>query len=230
VSDVLIVGGSSGLGLALARAYVERGARVGIAGRDQGRCSTVAATVGDSAYGLRIDIADPDSIEAGLRDVGNVDRLVITAVDRDVNSIKDYNVESAMRLATMKLVGTTSVVHHLVGRFAPDASILLYGGLAKDRPYPGSTTVTSVNGAVSTMITTYALELAPVRVNAIHPGIVGDTDYWSGKDAALEAVLKRTPTGRLVQTSDVVDASLFLLENPSVNGVNLSVDGGWMLM
>lgn len=230
VTDVLIIGGTSGLGLELARAYAERGARVGIAGRDAERSASIAATVNDSAYGLSVDVADPHSVGDGLRDVGNVDRLVITAVERDLNSVKDYDIESATRLATMKLVGYTSVIHHLVGRLGTNASILLFGGLAKDRPYPGSTTVTSVNGAISTMINTYAIELAPIRVNAIHPGIVGDTPYWSGKDAVLENVRARTPTGRLVQTSDVVDASVFLLENPAVNGVNLAVDGGWMLM
>jgi NAD(P)-dependent dehydrogenase (short-subunit alcohol dehydrogenase family) len=230
MTDVLIVGGSSGIGLALARAYAERGARVGIAGRDAARCTEIATTVAETAYGLSVDVANPHSVADGLRDVGNVDRLVITAVERDLNSIKDYDVDSAIRLATMKLVGYTSVVHHLLGRFGTGASILLFGGLAKDRPYVGSTTVTSVNGAVSTMINTYAIELAPIRVNAIHPGIVGDTDYWSGKDAVLEGVRARTPTGELVRTRDVVDASLFLLENPAVNGVNLAVDGGWMLL
>lgn len=230
MSDVLIVGGSSGLGLALARAYAERGARVGIAGRDAARCSAIASTVGAHAYGLSVDVTDPHSIGDGLRGVGNVDRLVITAVERDLNSIADYDVDSAIRLATMKLVGYTSVVHNLLGRLSAEASILLFGGLAKDRPYPGSTTVTSVNGAVATMINTFATELAPIRVNAIHPGIVGDTDYWSGKDAVLENVRGRTPTGRLVTTSDVVDASIFLLENPAINAVNLPVDGGWMLL
>jgi NAD(P)-dependent dehydrogenase (short-subunit alcohol dehydrogenase family) len=230
VTDVLIVGGTSGIGLDIARAYAGRGARVGIAGRDASRCGAIAATIDGSAYGLRLDVADPHSVGEGLRDIEVIDRLVITAVERDLNSIKDYDIDSATRLATMKLVGYTTVVHHLVDRFGPDASILLFGGLAKDRPYPGSTTVTSVNGAISTMVNTYAIELAPIRVNAIHPGIVGDTDYWSGKDAVLENVRGRTPTGRLVQTSDVVDASLFLLENPAINAVNLEVDGGWMLL
>ena len=97
-----------------------------------------------------------------------------------------------------------------------------------DRPF--DVTVTSVNGAVSTLIRSLAIELAPVRVNAIHPGIVGDTPAWKDANEVLEGVRKRTPTGRLVQTSDVVDASMFLLENPSMNGVNLAVDGGWTLM
>ena len=78
------------------------------------------------------------------------------------------------------------------------------------------------------MIRSLAVELSPIRFNALHPGIVGDSPYW--KDKPLDAVLARTPTKRLVAMADVVDATVFLLENPSVNGVNLYVDGGWLLM
>ncbi len=87
-----------------------------------------------------------------------------------------------------------------------------------------------MNGAVATLVRTLAIELAPVRVNAIHPGIVADTPYWSGKEEALANVRARTPTGRNVVASDIVDASVFLLENPSMNGANLEVDGGWMML
>jgi len=108
--------------------------------------------------------------------------------------------------------------------------IVLFGGLAKERPYPGSTTVTTVNGAISAMVRTLALALAPVRVNAIHPGVVGDSPAWSGKPAAvLDALVSRTPCGRLASMEDVAHAVLFLLDNQSVNGVNLDVDGGWLL-
>jgi NAD(P)-dependent dehydrogenase (short-subunit alcohol dehydrogenase family) len=106
--------------------------------------------------------------------------------------------------------------------------VVLFGGRAKDRPYPGSTTVTAVNGAIATMITAFAVELAPIRFNAIHPGIVGDSPFW--EDKPLDAVLARTPTKRLATMEDVVDATVFLLENRSVNGINLYVDSGWLLM
>jgi NAD(P)-dependent dehydrogenase (short-subunit alcohol dehydrogenase family) len=136
-------------------------------------------------------------------------------------------VASAGALATMKLVGYTEVIHTLLDRLPDDSSVVLFGGRAKDRPYPGSTTVTAVNGAVSTMITTFAVELAPIRFNAIHPGIVGDSPFWENKP--LDAVVERTPTGKLATMQDVVDATVFLLENRSVNGVNLYVDSGWLL-
>ena len=115
-------------------------------------------------------------------------------------------------------------------RLHDDSSILLFGGMAKDRPYPGSTTVTAVNGAVTTMVRTFALELAPIRVNALHPGIVADSPFWEGKETELAEVLKRTPTRRLTTMSDTAEAAVFLLENKSVNGVNLTVDGGWIMM
>jgi NAD(P)-dependent dehydrogenase (short-subunit alcohol dehydrogenase family) len=70
--------------------------------------------------------------------------------------------------------------------------------------------------------------LAPIRFNALHPGIVGDSPYW--KDKSLDAVIARTPTKRLATMADVVEASVFLLENRSVNGTNMYIDGGWMLL
>jgi len=155
---------------------------------------------------------------------------VLCAIARDTNSVREYDIDRAIQLVTLKLVGYTEVVHALAGRLHDDSSILLFGGMAKERPYPGSTTVTSVNGAVTAMVRTFAIELAPVRVNAIHPGIVGDSSYWAGKDAFLQSTVDRTPTKRLVTMADVTSASVFLLENRSVNGVNLAVDGGWSML
>ena len=116
----------------------------------------------------------------------------------------------------------------MLDRLSDDSSVVLFGGRAKDRPYPGSTTVTTVNGGIASLINTLVVELAPIRFNAIHPGITGDSPEWANKP--LDAVLARTPTKRLVTMADVVDATVFLLENPAMNGENLYVDGGWMLM
>ena len=229
-ADVVVIGGTSGLGRELAAAYVSRGARVTISGRDEQRARAVAAELGNGARGVGLDLTQPHAIAAALDGAERVDRLALVAVDRDQNTVGEYDVDQALHLVTLKLVGYTEVVHRLADRLAPDASILLFGGLAKDRPYPGSTTVTTVNGAVATMIRTLALELAPVRVNAIHPGIVADTPFWSGKEEFLANVRARTPTGRNVLAREIVDASLFLLENPAMNGVNLDVDGGWMML
>ena len=224
---VLIVGGTGGIGRELAAHYLDRGREVTITGRDPANAQVVASDLGGKATGLGFDLSRPETIASALEGVGPVDKLILSAIARDNNPVREYDVASAVSLATMKLVGYTEVIHTLLDRLSDDSAVVLFGGRAKDRPYPGSTTVTAVNGAISTMITTFAVELAPIRFNAIHRGIVGDCPYW--EDKPLDAVIQRTPTGRLATMEDVVNATVFLLENRSVNEVNLYVDSGRLL-
>jgi NAD(P)-dependent dehydrogenase (short-subunit alcohol dehydrogenase family) len=226
--SVLIVGGTGGLGRELASHYQSEGVPVIITGRDADRCSQMAGEIGQGVTGIGFDLAQPHTIAEALADVGPVSRLVLSAIDRDDNPVRTYDIDGAINLTTMKLVGYTETIHALLDRLSDDSSVVLFGGRAKDRPYPGSTTVTTVNGGVSSMIRTLAIELKPIRFNAIHPGIVGDSPYWADKD--LGPVIARTPTGRLATMADVVGATVFLLDNQAINGVNLYVDGGWMLM
>ena len=241
---VVIVGGTQGLGRRLAERFAQDGHPVVITGRDAARAQGVAAEIaqgvaaemaeavapetGPAVRGCALDLAEPHDIAACLTGIENVDHIVLAAVERDTNSVREYDIARAIRLATLKLVGYTQVLHALQHALHDTSSVLLYGGLAKERPYPGSTTVTSVNGAVETMVRTFAIELAPVRVNALHPGIVGDSPYWEDNATVIEAVIERTPIGRTITTDEVTDAALFLLRNGAVNGVNLNVDGGWV--
>ncbi|HXP82317.1 MAG TPA: SDR family oxidoreductase [Verrucomicrobiae bacterium] len=229
--SVVIVGGTSGLGRQVAQVLAARGDDVVITGRDNAKAEAVAAQIGGRCRGLALDLANPNEIAGRLAQIGQVKSLVIAAIERDDNSVRKFDIARASRLMTLKLVGYPEVIHALVSRFTPNASIVLFGGQAKERPYPGSTTVSTVNGGIATMVHTLAVELAPIRVNAIHPGIVGDSPAWSGKPPeVLERVRVRTPTGRLPTMADIAGAVIFLLENQSVNGVNLSVDGGWLLL
>jgi NAD(P)-dependent dehydrogenase (short-subunit alcohol dehydrogenase family) len=226
--SVVVIGGTAGLGYEVAAHYHRQGHDVVITGRDAERTRAVAAEMGEGVTGIGSDLSEPETIADSLAGVGPVSRLVLAGVARDNNPVRDYVIERAVDLVVMKLVGYTETIHTLVDRLGPDSSVVLFGGRAKDRPYPGSTTVTTVNGGVSALIRTLAIELAPIRFNALHPGIVGDSPFWAGKP--LDHVLARTPTGRLVSMAEVVDATVFLLENRAVNGVDLYVDGGWMLM
>lgn len=229
--SAVIVGGTSGLGRQVAQVLAARGDEVVITGRDKAKAEAVAAQIGGRTRGLALDLAVPDQIAGRLAEIGQVKSLVIAAIERDDNSVRKFDIARATRLVTMKLVGYAEVIHTLVPRFTPNASIVLFGGQAKERPYPGSTTVSTVNGGIATMVHTLATELAPLRVNAIHPGIVGDSPAWSGKPPeVLERVRVRTPTGRLASMEDIAGAVIFLLENQAVNGVNLNVDGGWLLL
>jgi NAD(P)-dependent dehydrogenase (short-subunit alcohol dehydrogenase family) len=227
---VVVVGGTSEIGKRIAQHYSNQGRPVVVTSRETGRAKAAAQEVGDGCAGLSLDLSKPREIAAALADVNDVEHLVLVAVDRDENKVRDYNIDRALNLVTLKLVGYTEVIHVLAPRMRQYGSIVLYGGLAKDRPYVGSTTVTTVNGGVMTMVHTLAIELAPVRVNAIHPAVVGDSPYWANKPpAVLDALRARTPLGELVTIDDVVDATVFLLENRAETGVNLRVDGGWML-
>ena len=228
---VVVVGGTSGLGLEVARHYAERGREVVLSGRDQQRAAAVAADLGGRASGIALDLARPAELADRLAGVGRVGHLVLAAIERDENRVREFDLVGATRLAILKLVGYAEAVHVLAPRIDDDGSVVLFGGRAKDRPYPGSTMVSTVNGGVTGLVHSLAVELAPVRCNAIHPGIVGDSPYWSAKgESALQPVRDRTPSRRLVTMEDVVDAVVFLLENRSVNGVNLHVDGGWLLL
>jgi NAD(P)-dependent dehydrogenase (short-subunit alcohol dehydrogenase family) len=227
----VIVGGTSGLGRQVAQVLAAHGDEVVITGRDNAKAQAVAGQIGGRTRGLALDLAMPNEIGGRLADIGQVKNLVIAAIERDDNSVRKFDVARATRLMTLKLVGYAEVIHALASRFVPNASIVLFGGQAKERPYPGSTTVSTVNGGIATMVHTLAVELAPIRVNAIHPGIVGDSPAWSGKPPeVLERVRVRTPTGRLASMADIAGAVIFLLENQSVNGVNLNIDGGWLLL
>src|SRR5262245_29001347 len=179
--SVVVVGGTSGIGLNVARFFAGNGDEVVVTCRDAGRAQQVAKEIGGNVRGLGFDLAEPARVAAALTDVERVDHLVLAAIERDQNTLREYDVARALRLVTLKLVGYTEVVHALAGRIPQDGSIVVFGGLAKDRPYVGSTTVSTVNGGVIGLVHSLVVELAPIRVNAVHPGIVGDSPFWSAK-------------------------------------------------
>lgn len=223
---VVVVGGTRAIGLEIARHYANAGRQVILTGQSQDNVDAAVAALGGRVTGLTFDLSRPETIGPALAGVGPVQYLVQVAIDRDQNTIKAFDTARATRLAVLKLVGYAEVVHALIDRLDDSSSIVLFGGQAKFIPYPGSTTVSTVNGGIEGLTRSLVFELKPIRVNCIHPGIVGDSPYWETRQAALDATRARTPTGRLVTMADIVAATAFLLENPAMNGVDLRVDGG----
>src|SRR5215470_11299174 len=124
MSSVLVVGGTSGIGREIARHFASAGDRVTLTGREVGRAAAVAKEIGGDATGIALDLAVPHGIAPALAGIEVVDRLVLAAIDREVNtSVRDYDVDLAQRLVTLKLVGYPEVVHALRPRLAPDAAI-----------------------------------------------------------------------------------------------------------
>ena len=228
----VVIGGTSGIGLEIAKDAIARGEHVVLTGRDLYNARAVAATLGDAATGLAVDLSEPETIAESLKSVGQVNGLVLAAIERDANTVRDYDIARARRLVVLKLVGYTETVHTLLDRLEPsvETGIVLFGGRAKDAPYPGSTTVSTINGGVEGLVKTMALELAPIRVNALHPGIIGDSPFWANKpEGVLDGYTSRTPGGALATMTDVVGATRFLLDNHGVSGTSLYTDRGWRL-
>ena len=228
----VVIGGTSGIGLEIAKDAIARGEHVVLTGRDLENARSVAASLGEGATGLAVDLSEPESIAESLASVGQVNGLVLAAIERDANTVRDYDIARARRLVVLKLVGYTETVHTLLDRLQPsvETGIVLFGGRAKDAPYPGSTTVSTINGGVEGLVKTMALELAPIRVNALHPGIIGDSPFWANKpEGVLDGYTSRTPGGELATMTDVVGATRFLLDNHGVSGTSLYTDRGWRL-
>jgi NAD(P)-dependent dehydrogenase (short-subunit alcohol dehydrogenase family) len=223
---VVVVGGTRAIGLEIVKHYAAAGREVVLSGRSDTVADAVAEA-GGNVRGVTFDLAAPHTVAPALADIGPVDRLALVAIDRDQNTVADYDIDKAIHLVTLKLVGYTAVVSALRDRLSASSSVVLFGGMAKERPYPGSTTVTTVNGGVVGLTRTLVEELRPIRVNSIHPGVVGDSPYWAEKPAAIAKYTSETPIGRLATMDEIVDATVFLLENSAVNGVDLIVDGGW---
>ncbi len=232
---IVIVGGTSGLGFSIARAADALGAKVTIMGRGQERAAELARSISPRAAGLHIDLEDSPSIDRAFADGEPIDHLVLTPVYGVNQSIKDFKLEDASRAARIKIVAFAEIISKALPRLTPASSIVLFGGAAKARPYPGSTMVTIVNGGMIGMARTLAVELAPIRVNGISPGLVEDSPRWQkriqeGAGPAVDAMRSRTPTRRLPATEDIVHGVFFLMDNRAANGIDLELDGGVLLV
>jgi NAD(P)-dependent dehydrogenase (short-subunit alcohol dehydrogenase family) len=234
-AHIVVIGGTSALGLAIAKAAYAQGCAVTIAGRGAERAADIAKSVGPGTTGLHIDLEDSASIRAALSDGPPIDHIVITSIMRLATTVKDFAVAEAERLARIKLIGYIEAVSVALPRLKPTSSIVLFAGVSKTNPYPGSTMISVVNGGIVGMTKTMAVELAPIRVNSISPGLVPDSPTWQkilaqGPNPVVDAMMAKTPTRRLATTEDVIQGVFYLLDNQAVNGIDLELDGGMQLV
>lgn len=227
----VVVAGSGGLGRAVAERLAHRGEHVVLGGSDAGRAAQTASEIGPTARGVVFDLRSPEHIGTVAADAlgeRTIDHLVLSSVGSAQfhNSVLDFDAARARQFVELKLLGYVAAIASLVPRLSERAAIVMIGGQGRERPYAGSTAVTAINGAIASLVSSMAIELAPRRVNAVHPGVVGDSPRLVNVD--MESVRSRVLTGRLVTVDQIAAAVLFLLDNEGVNGVNLPVDGGWL--
>ncbi|MEU6578768.1 SDR family oxidoreductase [Streptomyces sp. NPDC046805] len=230
---VVVIGGTKGLGFEVAKACVRQGARVTITGRDEAYAKARASELGELATGAECELTDWDSLERLFENMDVVDHLVLTALDRDFNTIKDFRPDDCARTSLMKTVGYATAVHKALPKFSDDASVVMFSGLSMWRPVPGSTTISMANAGIIGLVNSLAVEIPPVRVNAITPGVVTGTAAVDGADQVrsdwFEAMRQRTPAKRLPTAEDITASVMLLLDCPGINGANLVVDAGMHL-
>lgn len=236
-AKILIVGGSSGMGLALARRCLAAGATVTIAGRSAERLQAAQATLQASAalHAAEVDIADEAQVAALFERIGPLDHIVSTAADirGAYQWLPALELADAQRVVDSKFFGPLLLAKHGAPRLAAQGSLTFTSGVAAYRPAARGSVVAAINAALEGLVRALAVELAPLRVNAVSPGWV-DTPIWAdvagdAKDATLAAMAERLPVGRVGQPADIADAIAFLMGNGFTTGTVLHVEGGHRL-
>jgi NAD(P)-dependent dehydrogenase (short-subunit alcohol dehydrogenase family) len=227
---VAIVGASSGIGLAAARAAAARGARVILLSRSRGRLEEAARTIPGRAEVVALDMLDREAVDRTIKGLGPVDHLVLAAAGDELAwraPITELSTEQVER-SLDKLRGYVNVARAAVPVLRPRASITLLSGTSAARPPDGFSVLAAVNAAVVSFGKALALELAPRRVNVVMPDVV-DTPRHAGQLAMIHARGDALPARHRGKPEDIADAILFLMTNPYMTGHTLVIDGGAVL-
>jgi NAD(P)-dependent dehydrogenase (short-subunit alcohol dehydrogenase family) len=230
----LVVGGTSGIGLATARQLSAGGARVHIAARGKERLDQLA--VSDPALtGHRADGGDRARVAAVAEVIGRVDWLVVSLSGGEgAGPVADLDLAALRRAFDAKFWAHLTTIQAVLPRLAPDGSVTLLGAITAQAAMPGTAGLAAVNGAVEALVRPLAVELAPVRVNAVSPGFV-DTPWWSGlpeeaRQAYFAQAAGALPTRRIATAEDVAAAVVLAATSPNLTGTVIPSDGGLRLV
>ena len=226
---VVVIGGASGVGFAIAEAARDAGARVVIGSSQPANVEAAVARLGGGATGSVIDVADEASVAGFFEALGPFDHLAFTAGDWGGNMYaptRDMDLTAARDGLNVRFWGALAVAKHGCRNIAPDGSITLTGGLLAHRPMKGAPLVTAVAGAIEFLTLGLAVDLAPVRVNAVCLGIVMTERTRSMPETRLRAFTERLPLPRGGAPAEAAEAYLYLMRGGFTTGQVLRVDGG----
>jgi len=229
---VVVLGGSSGMGLATAKAAKADGARVVIAGRSRERLQAARAVLGDGVRTVALDVGDEMGTRALFSELGPVDHVFITAGAVLFDPKLAPDAASVRPALDTRFWGAFNAAKFAAANMSAGGSITFTSGTAAMRPIRGASVAGASCGAVEAFARSLAVDLAPIRVNTIQPGLI-DTPFLDTLGERRSAIIaeysRRLPVGRVGRTEDVADAVLFLMKNGFVTGITLTVDGGGVL-
>lgn len=232
---VVVLGGTSGIGFATAAAAVAAGAQVVIASKRQARVDEAKQQLGTQAEGHALDLTNETEVRDFFAQVGAFDHLVFTAGDPllvgEVASIDLNQVRQALEL---RVFGVLTAVKYAQAHLRPGGSIVLSSGAAGLRPLKAWAVTATICGALEALTRALAVELAPLRVNAVAPGMVR-TEMWdsmpeSQREVVFAGAAQRLPVGYVASAADLAKSYLYLMQQPYSTGQMLVVDGGSVLV
>jgi NAD(P)-dependent dehydrogenase (short-subunit alcohol dehydrogenase family) len=226
---VVVIGGSSGIGLATARLATEAGARVTIAGRDESRLAAALDTLGGDVRGVTLDVADETAVRDLFDSFDHVDHVATLAGTHVTGLLADVDTSTLSGPVDNRFWGPLFIGKYAAPKMT-DGSITICTGAGVARPRAGAAIVAASAGGSEFLARAMAVELAPIRVNVVRPGIVDtpllDRLVPNGREQVMEAMAKRVPLGRVAQPEEIADGILFLMTNQYVTGSTLTIDGG----
>jgi NAD(P)-dependent dehydrogenase (short-subunit alcohol dehydrogenase family) len=232
---IVLLGGSSGIGLATAQAAVSEGASVVIASSRRARIDEALATLPTGTEGHVLDLADSDATQALFARLGGFDHLVFTAGETlQLGSLAASDVDTARRFFTLRYWGAYCAAKYGSGSIRKGGSIVFTSGIASQRPLKGWALGASICSAMEGLTRALAVELAPIRVNIVSPGVVR-TPLWSNmteadRDALYLQMAERLPVGHVGDAAEIAEAYLYLMRQSYGTGQVLVVDGGAVLV
>ena len=231
---IVVLGGSSGIGLAVAQAAAREGAAMVIASSRRERVDEALKTLPAGAEGRALDLTDEPAVRALFGGLGSIDHLVFTAGESlQLDRLANTEIEAARRFFSLRYWGAYLSAKYGSSNIREGGSIVFTSGIAGQRPRPGWSVAASICAAMEGLTRALAVELAPVRVNIVSPGMV-KTPLWAGmaqadREALYRQTAERLPVGHVGEPAEIAEAYLYLMRQSYATGQVLVVDGGGLL-
>src|SRR5215469_485749 len=230
---VVVIGGSSGIGFAVAKAALADGASVAVGSSNPQNVTAAVERLGAGASGRAVDVKSERDVADFFDEVGALDHLVFTAGDwggRGARAIGEVDFEAAHKLFDVRFWGALSAIKHATPRMPPTGSITLTNGMIAHRPRKGTPISTAMAGAIEHLTRGLAVDLAPIRVNVVCPAAIR-TDVWNtipegDREARFAEMTRRQPVARIGEPAEVAEAYLYAMRGGYTTGQVLLVDGG----